>query len=303
MEAETLKWREPVSSFLDHLEFERGASPLTVKAYTTDLLQAEKFFLRRGLSDWNEVNPAATEAYGLSLSRGLRASTAQRKLSALRSFLKYQKREGKGFAGELPSTGGFKKPKRLPKALAHQGLEAILQSFDTSKPEGLRDRALFELVYGGGLRVSEAVCISVADADLTEGVMRVLGKRSKVRAVPLPEQTTAWLRRYLQEARPVLVQRSKWQADSLIISDKGLRMARQTVYVKLAKIARLAGISGKVGPHTLRHTYAVHLLEGGADLRAVQELLGHASIETTQVYTQLELSKVKQSYLKAHPRR
>lgn len=303
MEEEALTWRRPVSAFLDYLEFEKGASALTLKAYTGDLLQAEKFFRSRGLGGWEAINNDATEAYSHSLSRGLKASTAQRKLSALRSFLKHQKRMGRGFEGELPSTGGFKKPKRLPKALPHAGLDSILDSIETNKPEGVRDRALFELIYGGGLRVSEAISISVSDVDLTEGVMRVLGKRGKIRAVPLPEQTLDWVRRYVQEARLTLSGRGRKPVGTLMISDTGRQMARQTVYVKLAKIARLAGVSGKIGPHTLRHTYAVHLLEGGADLRAVQELLGHSSIETTQVYTQLEMSKVRQAYEKAHPRR
>lgn len=156
-----------------------------------------------------------------------------------------------------------------------------------------------ELIYGGGLRISEAVALTRADLDLDLATVRVLGKRGKVRVVPLPQATVGWLERYLREARPAL---TKAPSPLVLLSDTGKPLARQRAYTVLSRYAEGAGIVTSVGPHTLRHTYAVHLVQGGADLRAVQELLGHASISTTQVYTALDMEEVRQRYDQAHPR-
>lgn len=244
------------------------------------------------------MDPDALSRYHASLGPPIAASTAQRKLSALRSFLKFLKRRGAGPAGDLPSTGGFKKPRRLPKALSIGQLQQILEAPDLAKPSGIRDRALMELIYGAGLRVSEAVGLGVERLDLDTATVIVTGKREKTRAVPLPAQTIAWLERYLADARPKLVRRP---SGLLLISDRGRGMCRQVAFDKLRRYAAASGMA-KVSPHTLRHTYAVHLLKGGADLRAVQELLGHESIATTQVYTQLDLDEVVEKYRAAHPR-
>jgi len=260
---------------------------------------AADFFLKHGVADWRELTPQLISRYGTSLGRPLAVSTAQRRLSSLRSMLKFLKREGEGPEGDLPSTGGFKKPKQLPKALAYLQLEALLGAPDVTTPQGLRDRVLMEMIYGAGLRVTEAVSLRIDEVDLNEGAARVTGKRGKTRWVPLPAETLSWLRRYLAEARPLLV---KKPLASIMVSDKGRPLLRQTAYKKLEHFAQLAGIEQSVSPHTLRHTYAVHLLKGGADLRAVQELLGHESIATTQVYTQLDMAEVQKKYRSAHPR-
>jgi site-specific recombinase XerD len=157
-----------------------------------------------------------------------------------------------------------------------------------------------ELIYGAGLRVSEAVGLGLAELDLIEGAVRVTGKRGKTRWCPLPGGTVRWLKHYIENGRPAMLKRP---SGLVILSDRGRGMCRQTAYAKLNQYARNAGIESKIGPHTLRHTYAVHLLQGGADLRAVQELLGHESIATTQVYTHLDMDQVKRAYAKAHPRR
>lgn len=298
MEAESAL--EPaVDWFLDHLRMERGASAHTVEAYARDLRRAQVYFQAAGLTDWKALTPPMLVRYESAVSKGDASSTVQRRLSSLRSFLKFLKRNGEGPSADLPSTGGFRKAKTLPRALPLERLEALLATPDVATPVGLRDRAFMEAVYGAGLRVSEAVELETSALDLDEQSVRVTGKRGKTRLVPLPAGTAVWLRRYLEEGRGQLVKRATAR---VFVSDRGGPWSRQNAYARLTRLAREAGIEDAVGPHRLRHTYAVHLLHGGADLRAVQELLGHESIATTQVYTQLDLDVVKQTYRSAHPR-
>jgi len=299
MEAQSGPLGEAVEWFLDHLRVEKGASQHTVSAYANDLRLAATYFDALGLSRWADLGDEQVVQYESSLGVGISQSTAQRRLSSLRSFLKYLKRRGVGPQADLPSTGGFKMKKPLPKALDVAQMVKMLEAPDIARPEGLRDRALMELIYGAGLRVSEAVGLKMEEIDLENGALRVTGKRSKTRWIPLPRATLDWVRLYLQNARPNLVKRA---TNLVIVSDRGLPLIRQTVYKKMEEYARRVGIASGVSPHVLRHTYAVHLLKGGADLRAVQELLGHESIATTQVYTHLDLDEVKKRYRKAHPR-
>ncbi|HZH98457.1 MAG TPA: tyrosine recombinase [Fimbriimonadaceae bacterium] len=299
LEAKSSALNEHVEWFLDHLRVERGASDHTVLAYRNDLDRALSFFTTNRLTDWRNLDPQSLSRYASSLGPPLATSTAQRRMSSLRSFLKFLKRQGEWQQGDLPSTGGFKKPKLLPKALTLEEMQALLEAPDLAKPSGIRDRLLMELIYGAGLRVSEATGLVLSEVDLQEGAVRVTGKRGKTRWIPLPSATLHWLRHYLENARPKLAKRP---SSLVLLSDRGKPMLRQTAYSKLAKLCTLAGLKSGIGPHTLRHTYAVHLLKGGADLRAVQELLGHESIATTQVYTQLDMGEVQRKYAKAHPR-
>jgi len=227
-------------------------------------------------------------------------STARRRISSLRSLLKWLKREGRGPASPLPSAGGIRSPKRLPKALMWEDLEKILATAPGDTAVSLRDRAFLELVYGGGLRVSEACGLKVSELRLEDEAVMVEGKRSKVRWVPLPAETIIWLRRYLADSRPVLVNRA---VDEVFIGPSGKPMSRQSAFHVVQRAVSRSGVTKHASPHTLRHTYAVHLVKGGADLRAVQELLGHASIDTTQVYTQLDTEAVVADYKRAHPRK
>jgi integrase/recombinase XerD len=290
---------EPVEWFLDHLKVERGASPHTVEAYAGDLRKATDFFGRQGLQNWDRLQEEHLVRFESSLGPPLSRTTAQRRMSSLRSFLKFLKRQGEGPAVDLPSTGGFRRPKSLPKALPYEDLERLLALPELAKPRGLRDRALLELIYGAGLRVSEAVGLEMGGIDFDSATVRVTGKRGKVRVVPVPQGTLGWVSRYAEHARPRLARRP---TQRLILSDTGRPMLRQTVFRMLTRYARLAKLPEGVGPHTLRHTYAVHLLKGGADLRTVQELLGHESIATTQVYTHLDMEEVRRRYRGAHPR-
>jgi len=289
---------EDLAGFLDHLRAGRGASEHTIDAYRRDLNKAATVLRAEGVDRWEIAESRHLAAFEASLI-GEAKTTMMRRLSALRSLLKYLRRQGAQLAADLPATGGHKKAKTLPKALSYAQLTTMLDGPDLATPTGLRDRALMELIYGGGLRISEAVTLPRADLDLDLAAVRVVGKRGKVRVVPLPEATIQWMERYLREARPQL---AKASSPLVLLSDTGKPLARQRAYTVLAHYAKLAGISASVGPHTLRHSYAVHLVQGGADLRAVQELLGHASISTTQVYTALDMGEVKSRYDKAHPR-
>lgn len=290
---------ESIEWFIDHLKVERGASVHTLAAYTNDLTKAASFFASLQIEDWSTIDAPALMRFESTLGPPLARSTAQRRMSSLRSLLKFLKRNQAGPKVDLPSTGGFKKPKLLPKALPVAELDKLLELPEIEKATGLRDRALLELIYGAGLRVSEAVELERYALDLENRAVRVTGKRGKTRMVPLPKPTAEWIARYLDEARPLLVKRP---SSKVFLSDTGRDLKRQRVYTVLDRYARLAGLPMGVSPHTLRHTYAVHMLKGGADLRAVQELLGHESIATTQIYTQLDLDEVRRKYLKAHPR-
>ena len=230
----------------------------------------------------------------------MKPSTTLRRTSSLRSLLKFLKRNGVGPEMELPSLGTVRKAKRLPKSLPVEELARLLNAPDVQNPRGLRDRALMELVYGAGLRISEAVGLRLEELDLDSAAFRVTGKRGKTRWLPLPRFTVPWIERYLAEGRTKLLKRP---IAEVFVNSHGNRMSRQSAYALLQKYARKAGIERAVSPHTLRHTYAVHLLQGGADLRTVQELLGHTSISTTQVYTELDVGEVKRKYREAHPRR
>jgi len=299
MEAKRSELVEGVDLFLNYLSVDRSASTHTVDAYRNDLRIAIDFLGKIEVATWKDLTASHLMRFQTSLGPPLAISTAQRRMSAVRSLIKFLKKERAGPDVDLPSIAGFKRAKTLPKALSFEQLEAILAVPDVTTPSGLRDRTMMELIYGAGLRVTEAVTLALSEVDLVEGAARLTGKRGKTRWTPLPALTRAWIVKYLEHARPKLTKRP---SGLLLLSDTGKGLLRQTAYKKLEEFARLAGIERGVSPHTLRHTYAVHLLKGGADLRAVQELLGHESIATTQIYTQLDLSEVQKKYLAAHPR-
>jgi integrase/recombinase XerD len=215
-------------------------------------------------------------------------------------MIKFLARRSGTAPDNLPSTGGFKKPRTLPKALTDDEMQRLADAPDLRRPEGLRDRAMIELLYGGGLRVSELVGLCLEDYVESESLLRVTGKREKVRLVPLPLGTHDHLRRYIQQGRENL--RKPATRSQVFLNNRGGALSRSGVFKMLRRYAAVAGIEKEIGPHTLRHTYAVHLVKNGADLRSVQELLGHANIVTTEVYTLLDLDTVIEKYQDAHPR-
>lgn len=278
---------------------ERGASRHTISAYHHDLLDAAKQLRERNIASWQGLNSEAVIAIQTHLGHVYSPRTARRKMSAIRALLKFLKVRGFGPEVDLPDTGTFKATRDLPRSLAEEPVQKLLEAVDLSTAGGLRDRALMELLYGGGLRISEALGLTLDALDLNEERLRVTGKRGKTRVVPLPTETVNWLRRYLDLRKELLVK----PIQEVFVADRGKPLRRDTFFRRLSQYAIKAGIVESVGPHRLRHSYAVALLRGGADLRSVQELLGHASIATTQVYTQLDMTEVRKKYSNAHPRR
>ena len=288
---------ESVEWFLDHLKVEMGASPHTLEAYSRDLTEAVTCF--EGLGSWESLTDEIMLRWDSHLAAQTSARTAQRKASALRSMLKFLKRNGIAIHIDLPSTGGFRAPKRLPKALSVAVVNDVLAGAETDSRLAPRNSCLLEVLFGCGLRVSELVSLRTSDVDLETGVLRVTGKRGKMRVVPLPTGTSRSLTEWLGAGRKELL---KGPSGLVFVSARGTELSRQAVYGIIAAAARAGGVAGHVGPHTMRHSYAVSLLKGGADLRAVQELLGHESVATTQVYTELADDEIKNRYLAAHPR-
>jgi integrase/recombinase XerD len=285
--------------FLDHLAGERRASIHTVSAYDRDLRQIAQWLRDYGVDSFLQTTGDASAMVRSKLA-GYAPTTIQRKLSALRSAIGFiSRRRGEG-PSKLPSTGGFRKPKTLPKALSLTEMEALCSSPNLSEPVGLRDHAMIELLFGAGLRVSELVGLRLEDYSESESVLRIFGKREKVRLVPLPVQTHNCLRDYLKGARGKLTGLDS--GSYVFLNHRGNRLSRSGVFRILRGHAKNAGIEKDIGPHTLRHTYAVHLVKNGADLRSVQELLGHASIATTEVYTHLDMETVREKYAASHPR-
>ena len=290
---------EPIDWFLDYLRIERGASVHTIEAYRNDLTIAAQAFSTRACATWHDVSQEMLNAYERSLGPPLSRATTLRRLSSMRAFFRFLRRRRYEIAAELRVTTDVKNAKRLPKALSSRELNSLITVTDDGTKFAARDRAMWELIYGAGLRVSELVGLELGSIDEVSETIRVTGKRGKTRIVPLPTETIAVVKAYLETLRPELAVDG---ASRVFLSARGKPLLRQNVYGILARQAKLAGLTRLVGPHTLRHTYAVDLVRNGADLRAVQELLGHESIETTQIYTQLNLDAVRAQFDSAHPR-
>lgn len=291
--------------FLAHLELERGLSRNTLHAYQSDLAQFGRYLDARGVSPL-QAGHSDLAGFLAQLAEGdekrapASPATLQRKAACLRSFYRHLRRE------ELivhdPTTDLRSPPKlmRLPKVLSREQVTELLEQPKGAEPLALRDRALLELMYACGLRVSEAIVLEVADVDTDEGMLRARGKGSKERIVPVGSSAVGALKRYLARGRPVLV--GARTESSLFVNHRGGRLTRQGVYKIIQNYAHSAGLAERMTPHTLRHTFATHLLAGGCDLRSLQEMLGHADLATTQIYTHLSADRLKDAYFGAHPR-
>ena len=295
-----------VERFLDHLLVERGLSNHTIAAYRRDLTRYVAFLHDRDITDARDVRDADVSAHVAAVSssthddgRPYRATSVVRALSSIRAFHRFLLREGDVDRDVTAGVVRPKLPKRLPKPLSVEEVTRLLGQPDRS-PAGLRDRAVLETLYGGGLRVSELVGLDVDDVDLEEGSVRVLGKGGKERDVPLGRYARDAIDAYLTRVRPTIATRRSRSA--LFLNLRGGRLTRQGCTLILEKHAKTAGIARKVSPHALRHSFATHLLEGGADVRVVQELLGHASVATTQVYTLVTREHLREVYYTSHPR-
>lgn len=292
---------EHVAQFLRYLRVERNASAHTQDAYARDLRQFAEFARKRGYTLIEALGENGLLAFAQEMRRcGLAEVSIERKLCAVRAFARFLRREGVLVGETVPSVPTFRVARKLPNPLSWEEVERLLAQPDPRTPIGQRDRAMLELAYAAGLRVSELVGLRLQDIDLREGFVRVFGKRAKERWVPFGEGARSVLQEYLHIARPKLL--GKRSEDYLFLSKRGTPLSRIQFWHRLKQYARRAGIAHPVSPHTLRHSFAVHLLQGGADLRAVQEMLGHASINTTQIYTRVSIDHLREVYKKHHPR-
>ena len=294
-------WDDLVDGFEEHLRAERGLADLTVRNYVADLRPLYDYMTLRGLSGLDRIDRTSARGYLAWLSElGYVRRSIARKLSTLRGFLRWLVRKGVLQADPLPKRGVMKLDSRLPRFLSQDEAARLVLAPDTSEHLGARDRALLELIYAAGLRVSEARDLNVGNVDLASREIRVTGKGSKQRAVLIGEAARSALATYLNEVRPKLAGRDSGNA--LFLNRYGGRLSQRSIQAKVRRYASRVGLGTGVHTHTLRHSFATHLLEGGADLRVVQELLGHASPATTQVYTHVTASEAKAVYLAAHPR-
>lgn len=287
---------------------ERGLAANTLGAYRRDLRRYVDFLHTRGLDDPVEVGERDVTDFLAAIRTGqdgaarLSASSAARHVVAVRGFHRFLLLEGRTAVDPAGQVQPPSLPKRLPKAISLDAVERVLAAAGAGEgPTGLRDRALLELLYGCGARISEAVGCAVDDLDLRTGLVRLHGKGDKERIVPIGSYAVAALDAYLVRGRPALALRGTG-APAVFLNARGGALSRQSAWAVLAGAADRAGLSGRVSPHTLRHSFATHLLEGGADVRVVQELLGHASVTTTQIYTRVTADTLREVYVAAHPR-
>jgi integrase/recombinase XerD len=293
-----------VLDFLSYLELERGLSRNTLNAYRTDLLQYGEFLLAHD-ADPLTVRPADVAEFLAELATGngrppCSASTIHRKAACLRSFYKHLRREELIDTDPTAALSAPRRSKKLPQVLNYAEVKRLLSAPAGNTPAARRDRALLEVMYACGLRASETIGLELADLDLRHGFLRARGKGSKERLVPLGRQAIAAIGAYLRDGRPQLV--GERTEVKLFVNFRGGPLTRQGLYKIVQRNARQAGLEGRMSPHTLRHSFATHLLAGGCDLRAVQEMLGHADISTTQMYTHLSGEQLKEVYFRAHPR-
>ena len=285
--------------FESYLAVELGLSEETVTTYTREV----RLFLDHLDSQEEKTETIASAGVIHYLIERQMNNVDQRTISkiisGLRSFFKFLVLEKVREDNPAMEVDMPKVPKRIPRVLSREEIDDLLDGIDTTTPLGLRDRALFELIYSSGLRVSEAVVLKPQQLFIEEGLVRVIGKGDKERLVPLGEVSRYWLKRYMEEGRRSLI-KSGVKADRLFLSQRGAGLSRKGIWKRFKQLALKQGVNSKV--HTLRHSFATHLLQGGADLRAVQELLGHADISTTQVYTHLDRDDLKQYHEKFHPR-
>lgn len=292
---------EPVESFLVWLELERGLSKNTIISYSHDLVQASCFFEGRGAKDWNAIDGSLMSEWTSDLAQSDYARSSQsRKLSTLRMFARHLVRENIRKDDFTELTSAPRASRKLPDVLSIEEVERLLNAPSSQTPHGIRDRAILELFYSSGLRVSELCELQLQQINLDEGYIRVFGKGSKERIVPLGNAAIKAAQNYLSTGRPHFV-KPKTGSD-FFLSQQGRAISRKMVWVMIKAQAQRAGIKKPIKPHLLRHSFATHLLEGGADLRAIQEMLGHSDISTTQIYTAVQSARLAEEHAEFHPR-
>jgi integrase/recombinase XerC len=301
--------QETFNKYINYLEAERNASPYTIRNYSNDLWGnykrgSEKGFFQflklRQIGSIDEVDIHVLRDYlSYLIEQGIAKGSITRKLSAIRSFYRYLVREGILSSNPIEQASSPRRDRRLPSFLTVEEAVNLLKAPDLKTPQGLRDRCLMELIYAAGLRVSELSSLVLEQVNMDTCEIKVMGKGSKERIVLIGEPAAIALNDYLDNGRPLLLGSSI--SNDLLLNSKGSRLSERMIQKILNKYARIAGINKRVYPHLLRHTFATHMLDGGADLRVVQELLGHSSLSTTQIYTHVTQSRARKVYLSAHP--
>jgi site-specific recombinase XerD len=309
--------QEQLDAYVKHLVAERNASPRTVSNYRREILQFRTFAESQGIGEWGAVTPALLRQWLGELHKaGYAKASVARRISELRSFYAFMRVRGIVEANPVQAILSPRLPLRLPRPLTRDEVERLLAAPGASTPQGQRDAAMLELLYSAGLRVSELLALDMADVSLSEGQVRVTGKGAKERVTLIGRRGVEALRRYVEDGRGTLLAEAeksggkaapdgKWlprRPTALFLNRFGQRLSVSMFTRSLAGYAKAAGIEHQVTPHMLRHSFATHLLDGGADLRTVQELMGHESAGTTQIYTQVSQKQLKDTVLKAHPR-
>jgi len=290
--------QDAIDLFADALWLESGLSKNTLSAYRSDLNQFCKFLKKRDLLEVEQADIQKFLAFLLAL--GTKSSSSARILSTLRRFYRYQIRENRVKLDPCAQVSSPKQGRPLPKAMSEQQVEDLLDAPDVQTSLGLRDRAMLEMLYATGLRVSELVEMTLLEVNLDVGVVRIVGKGNKERLVPMGAQAIHWVADYVATARPALLKQKL--SDALFVTARGASMSRQAFWYLIKKHAAQAGIEQALSPHTLRHAFATHLINHGADLRSVQMLLGHADLSTTQIYTHIARERLQSLHAQHHPR-
>lgn len=292
---------EYLDRYIRHLEVERNLSPFTIRNYSTDILGFNDFLKREEIKSLVDVDHSTIRNYlGQLMDNGTVRASISRKMSALRSFFRYLNHQGILTEDPVSRISGPKREKRLPSFLTSEEIISLLSAPDISTTQGIRDLAILELLYASGLRISEIASLNIGSVDMETRQVRVWGKGSKERMVLMGQPAALVLEKYLKYGREQLLGQNT--TDALFLNRYGNRIAERRIQYIIKKYAEKAGIKTRVYPHMLRHTFATHMLDGGADLRVVQELLGHSNLASTQIYTHVTRNQMRSRYLEAHPR-
>lgn len=294
--------KEQIIDYLHYLTIERGLSQNTRKSYERDLEQYLTFLTEQHIKDWQAVDRVLILSFLQQLQQsGKSSATIIRMVSSLRRFHQFLRQERFTDHDPMQHIDSPKKQQKLPDTLSLSEVERLIETPDTKEVLGIRDRAILEVMYATGLRVSELIGLQLKDLHLSMGLLQTTGKGDKERIVPLGDLAIQWIETYLEEARPFLIRKHP-EESHLFVNNHGKQLSRQGIWKNLKALVRKAGITKNVTPHTLRHSFATHLLENGADLRTVQELLGHADISTTQIYTHITKKRMTEVYKQHFPR-
>lgn len=295
--------QNPVEEYLMHLKIERGLADNSIESYQRDIKHYTQFLEKEKINDWNEIDRYVIVLFLQRLKEsGKSDNSIIRMTSSLRQFHQFMRQEKFTIKDVMQSVDTPKKAETLPKVMSMKEVDKLLETPNTETEIGLRDRAILEVMYATGLRISELINLKMNELHLTMGFIQTIGKGNKERILPIGGMAIQYLNEYLEDSRPIFESRSAEESPYVFLNSRGKGLSRQGVWKNIKKTVQLAGIKQNVTPHMIRHSFATHLLENGADLRIVQELLGHSDISTTQIYTHITKARMKDIYKEYHPR-